>query len=68
MSKVKPDIIKYGYCVHMATGKDLGDMCEDCCYHYYKSWQFKLRSVKFDFILLGIRIKRIFKPYKSTET
>lgn len=43
----KPDILEYGYCIHLSTGKDLGDMCETCCYYYCKSYQYKIRHLKF---------------------
>lgn len=42
---------EFGYCIHLYTGKDLGDMCESYCNERermidYKFWNFVFRLPK----------------------
>ena len=37
-NNVKGDLKENGYCIHLSTGKDLGDMCERCCDRERKCW------------------------------
>lgn len=37
---------EYGYCIHLATGEMLGDMCEACCDEREKQLDFRIYQLK----------------------
>ncbi len=44
---MKTDLDKYGYCIHLSTGKDLGDMCEQCADDREKQFDYKFWNLVF---------------------
>lgn len=51
---------KYGYCIHLPTGKILGDMCEICCDDREEQWTYKFWIIIFK-LPFGHRLYRYFK-------
>ena len=52
---------EYGYCIHLATGKDLGDMCEACCDEREKMLDYRVWSALFRLPFgLGYKLHRLW--------
>jgi len=62
---------KYGYCIHLATGKDLGDMCDLCYYDREEQWDYKFMDLLFKlpkgYRLVGLYMKIVSYGRRSED-